>query len=85
VIFIDMRDAGVVSLYRSLLKAAKIYPSVKRKVFYQEIQLAFREKQHLTDPKAVQEARKMGEDTLKDMSRFLKLGKTDAEWVIDLP
>ena len=63
------------AIYRKLLKAAKLYPSVKQRHIYRDIRLLFQEHRNLTDPKTIKEEQKRATMGLAHMDMLIEKSK----------
>lgn len=71
-------------LYRDILKAARSFPSIKRKGLIQDIKDEFRDNKNLKDPAKVTMARKQAIDGLIQLEQYSSLDKKGSDWDIQL-
>lgn len=76
---------STLTLYRKLIQAGKLYPSVKRPVLYQDIRSLFREHRELTDTKEVKDARKRACMGLAHMEMFIEKSRELQEGYMTSP
>ena len=74
----------ILTLYRHLLRHAKVFPSTKRAAIFSDIRLEFRERATLRAPSAVAEAWEVGVRGLDTMKKYTSLDKKAPTWSINL-
>lgn len=78
------RRLEVLSLYKTILKNAKVFPSIKRVKLYEEIRTKFREDKNLTNEEEIKTSMSIGRDSLKQLSMYSNLRNTDGNWKVEL-
>jgi len=63
-------SSATLSLYRKVLRAARLFPSINRENIYKEIRLEYRKNKNLTDPKVIEEKREYAKRGLKELQRY---------------
>lgn len=71
-------------LYRTILKLAFVYPSVKRQNLILEIKYDFRVNKNETDPLKLSDAIKKALYGISHLKKYSNLDPKSTEWVIDL-
>ncbi|KAL4434208.1 hypothetical protein ABPG75_000649 [Micractinium tetrahymenae] len=71
--------AQVLLLYRRILKAAKLFPSVKREAIVQDIKQQFREHKALSDPAKVRHELGVALRSLEQLEQYAGLGSAGSE------
>lgn len=61
------------TLYKRILKNAKIFPSIKRDKIYQEIRVEFRQNAILQDEKKIEQCWKVALTSLRQLEQYTKL------------
>lgn len=79
-----MHRAKVLSLYRSIIDAARRFPSIKRNELVEEIRIEFRANKTLTDQKELDLALEKAMRGLSQLQKYTALRPGAAEWVVDL-
>ena len=72
------------SLYRSIIKAGKVFPSIKRAKILQEIRVGFRENAQETDEAKVRVALQIAIKGLTQLSAYTTLPKSSGNWAVHL-
>eukprot|EP01130_Rhizamoeba_saxonica_P002492 TRINITY_DN12284_c0_g1_i1.p1 TRINITY_DN12284_c0_g1~~TRINITY_DN12284_c0_g1_i1.p1 ORF type:complete len:182 (-),score=36.58 TRINITY_DN12284_c0_g1_i1:104-610(-) len=63
-------SVSLLQMYRRHIKAVRKYPSANRKRLERDIKLEWRDNQHLTDPKRIEDAIIYGENGLKELTKY---------------
>ena len=74
----------VLSLYKIILKNAKVFPSIKRAKLYEEIRVKFREDKDLIDKDLIKTSMTTARDSLNQLSMYSNLKNTDGNWKVEL-
>jgi hypothetical protein len=71
-------------LYRTILKLAFVYPSIKRQSIIMEIKHDFRINKNETDPIKLSDSIKKAVYGISHLQKYTNLDPKSTEWVIDL-
>eukprot|EP00891_Asterochloris_glomerata_P004674 jgi/Astpho2/4674/Aster-00236 len=82
-----MVDQQVLRLYRHILQAAKRFPTIKRDGLVADIKASyveFHQNKTLTDPDAIQKARKLAVSSLGQLQSYVGMDHRRSEWEVSL-
>lgn len=79
-----MSSTSTLNLYRSLLKHAARFPSIKRQKIVDEIKLSFRENRSLIDQAEISKHLDIANKGLEQLSQYTMLNKRSANWEVSL-
>jgi LYR motif-containing protein 4 len=78
-----MQRGEILSLYRSIIKNAKVFPSKNRLRIVEEIRVEFRNNRNLSEKKAINEALEKALKGLAQLNAYTGLPKR-GDWRVDL-
>jgi len=78
-----MSTVSTLQLYRQIIKAAKLFPSIKRHKLLQDIRLGFRENKELTGAK-VAEHLSIARKGLQQLSQYSLLPRNKGSWAVTM-
>jgi len=76
--------SNTLTLYQQILRAAKIFPSIKRDKIISEIRLGFRENASLKDESKLKIALDVAYKGLGQLSQFSNLSSQKGAWVVNM-
>lgn len=76
--------SSTLSLYKNILKQAKLFPSIKRNKIIEEIRISFRENRALTDEMKIKGALEVGYKGLEQLSAYTTLPKNSNNWSVTM-
>lgn len=76
--------ANVLRLYRQIIKAAKIFPSIKKLKILAEIRFEFRQNRSITNEEEIRKYRDKAIKGLEQLSMYSDLPKNAFNWKVDL-
>lgn len=79
-----VRHFTVPLLYRHILKAAQVFPSIKRESIVNEIKTEFRSNKDLKDEAQINEKLQIAVRGLEELERYTSLDPKSQEWTIHL-
>lgn len=74
----------ILRIYRTILKLAAVYPSVKRKSLIMEIKYEFHLNKTLDDPIKISDSIKKAIYGISHLKKYSELDPSSTEWIIDL-
>ncbi len=74
----------ILKLYRTIIRLATIYPSIRRVQILTEIRTEFRAKKDETDPKRISNGIKQAIFGISHLKKYTNFDDTSSEWVVDL-
>jgi hypothetical protein len=74
----------IVKIYRTILRLAIVYPSIKRQSLLMEIHDEFRVHKKETDPIVLSNAIKKAIFGITHLRKYSNIDKESSDWVIDL-
>jgi hypothetical protein len=74
----------VLKLYRTIIRLANIYPSVRRVQVLTEIRTEFRAKKDETDPKKISNGIKQALFGISHLKKYTNFDSKSSDWVVDL-
>ena len=75
--------ANILSIYKQILKSAKIFPSIKREKLIEEIKVTFREHSKLTDQKKIEQQIDVAIKGIAQLNMY-NFPKDQSRWTVDL-
>ena len=75
---------SLLSVYRNLLKKAKVFPSKNRTRILNEIRMEFRRNQNLTDPKKLAECIELATKGIQQLSMYSDLPRNSTSWAVTM-
>lgn len=75
---------STLSLYRSIIKAAKAFPSIKRNKIVEEIRVGFRANAKENDAAKVKASLDLATKGLSQLSAYTSLPKSSGNWSVNM-
>jgi LYR motif-containing protein 4 len=75
---------STIRLYRSILRLAARFPSIKRPKIIREIRLTFRQNKHLTDENEIRKCFAVAKKGVEQLSMYSNLNRNSVNWTVQL-